>query len=143
MNFFKLFNKKPQTLGEGLQRVKEAFGVIGENTSQKFGTRTYKCFDNKYKLNIESVGNKFDSCLSMGINEGWNKLSKNMFGKISGLVRRYSREIDYNNGRYAVFNKKRTAIEKYTKDTVGNIIPGRIAKVKTKYNMIQGPKLCV
>ena len=143
MNFFRLFCRKPQTLGEGLQRVKNSFGAVGENTSKKLGTRTYKCFDNKYKLNIESVGSKFDSCLSISINEGWNKLTNAMFGKMSGLVRRYTREIGYNNGRYAIFNKKRTAIEKYTKDTVENIIPGRIANVKTAYNMVQGPRLCI
>lgn len=143
MNLFRLFSRKPKTLGEGLQRVKNTFGVVGENTSKKFGTRTYNCYGNKYKLNIQSVGKRFDSCLTIDINEGWNKLTKAMFGKISGLVRRYSREVGYSSGRYAILHKKRTAVEKYTKDAIGNIIPGRVADVKTIYSMVQEPRLCV
>lgn len=129
--------KNPKTLGEGLKRVKNTFGVVGENTSKTLGTRNYKCYGNRYDLNIcTSKNNNRESFLSVEVLENGCQFGKNMIGKISGFFKSYTKEFLYSNGIYGEAHKKCTALEKFQKDKSGNVLPGFITKVKNDSKLL-------
>lgn len=134
---FNVYLRKPKTLGEGLKRVKNTFGVVGENTSKTLGTRDYKCYGGKYDLNIQSTGKKEDSFLSVDVLENGHKIGKEMLGKISNFFKHYTKELLYSEGYYGVAHKRRTVIQNFGKDKSGNIFPGFITKVKHDYILLE------
>lgn len=132
----KIYLRNPKSLGEGLQRVKNTFGVVGENTSKTLGTRNYKCYDNKYNLDISASGKARESFLSVYVRDYERKVGKNMLGKLSGFFRSYTREFLYDQGVYGYAHKKRTVIRNFQKNKLGDILPGFISKVKNDYKLL-------
>lgn len=133
-----IFRRNPQSLGEGLQRVKNSLKVSGENLSTTPGKRVYNSADGTRRVNFYSEGDRFNSCLSVDTQKN-NHNDKSLIGKLSGFVRTYKQENVMNDDNFARGLEKRTAKDVFFKDGNGKVFSGMPAGVKTNYKLATTP----